>query len=341
MKKEKMMTGTKMVDKINGQEWVVQISEETDTVTANAESGESVIITEENAACFSLISQPVPPETPNYMLRNGFMEDFGSGVTEQGELRFERILKSLPGQVLLLTEPDEKSLVDVYVYETEEDKFTRILNSINQDIDVSEINDTDFLLVKTIFTEVEIEGEADEKAPKTEIVCTGTNLYVYDMEGKEISYSTFIDTQGGKVKEIRETEKIKTFVNICDPAIKCEDKNERVMVTKLMFEKETKLLRVGRSILIPGKIDSVIVTMYADSLFITSDRMMYFENAGHNKREIRLDDSLRKSLEGYIHLVSVYVGKHSFAFTVAKDLSHVVTVTSTETKDRGTVIKVN
>jgi len=151
--------GTQVENKVNGKvyeltNWTDDKKESLVAVTVNPETGKSleetedgfdkIEVTEENGICFRTVSIPADEVIPEgYTVVNGELLLNGDSVTEQGEIFIEDILAALPGYLVLAVKPrgEKKDLVDLFIYEPERDKFTKLIryNSIPMPVVVKEL----------------------------------------------------------------------------------------------------------------------------------------------------------------------------------------------------------
>lgn len=160
---------TVIYNKVNGKEYLIT-KEDGQSVIAEAlipdtnenrtDPEDTVRITEANCICFRVI-QDAPPTDPVgfYVNSEGTLYKDGTPVTEQGELKFESILCTLPGVLFLISQRKDGN-VDLYAYRVGIDRFTNIISDIPSPRAIK-VNDTEYAFVYSL-THTEVKEDGNE-----------------------------------------------------------------------------------------------------------------------------------------------------------------------------------
>lgn len=113
MRIERMRNGLEVFNKTNGKMYkVISVDQNEGTACEMLEDDQlgeaSVIITEDNALAFRIVKDPEPyPVASGYTVVDGILYKDGKKVCEQGQIRVEKIIAEMPGQ-LVCVEKSEK-----------------------------------------------------------------------------------------------------------------------------------------------------------------------------------------------------------------------------------------
>ena len=174
-------------NKVNGKDylitkadWQSAIAEAVipDMNEARTDPEDTVQITEENAICFRVIKDAPSTEPVGYSVNgDGILLWDGIPATEQGELRFDSILCTLPG-VLFLTSQEKDGNVDLYAYRTDIDRFKRLAEDIPFPQAVK-VNDAEYAFVYSkTHTEKTEDGDEVQILDKAGVLFVNRSCYI-------------------------------------------------------------------------------------------------------------------------------------------------------------------
>ncbi len=175
---------TVIYNKVNGKEYLIT-KEDGQSVIAEAlipdtnenrtDPEDTVRITEANCICFRVI-QDAPPTDPVgfYVNSEGTLYKDGTPVTEQGELKFESILCTLPGVLFLISQRKDGN-VDLYAYRVGIDRFTNIISDIPSPRAIK-VNDTEYAFVYSL-THTEVKEDGNEVCILNKAGVVFVNMY--------------------------------------------------------------------------------------------------------------------------------------------------------------------
>ena len=317
-------------------------------------------IAAENAACFRKIGDSdLPLPVPEASVSADGKLVLGGKAVECGQLRFEGILHVFPGHVILRSTPDDAGTRMLLDYTVSEDRFTAFeyvpegMTAVNMDSDTDSSLPEGMLLIYTEEYGTEEEDEEDgcdgcgrckdgkdapDKADAEPVkVFLRGKLSTISMDGNRlVIQARTMPRPLGKLYGLLDASpsgKDRMLVFESGVAVDGEGRVEE------LDGKEIAVILVGsgegfgfyKTVAVEGRVTKVALSFDKD-LVIFTDKMVWFENHGHNPRIIRDADAV-KAVAGYPYLVSSYVGMYHFTLTFADAALNTVSVTVKKARD--------
>lgn len=330
MKMERAKVTTKIMNKLDGEKYIInersgdvavaQIIEKEDPIVLGIKN---VRITKDNAICFRVLKDADPEIPEGYYLDNGYLKKDGNLVTEQGRLKFDRILYSSWPGLLLLSVKEKGGIFGIYSYHIGKDLFTG-LAVIPSDSQIVELEDGEIVLY---YSQTEKRKIADEE--KEFLISSGVLFLKY-----------------GEVKIDSFNQKLKCLL---ENPIVC--KNTIFFNSTKSAQNDTFELVDNRMVWAVNEHDCVPINMeclkrvtydYVSKGYLLYDgkelihRILKYKDHCHNF-QIPVPDGLD---DKYCYLVDITTTYEHMLITLASDEYEIVKLSVKDTSDRGKVVTI-
>lgn len=346
MKITDVKVGTRVMNKVNGASYevvdvqkgsnisavAVIIDPETNAIVPTGGKGyDDITISEKNAICFRITFWPKDETLPEgYTVADGQLLIDGKPVTEQGQIFVNEIISVLPGALLLAVKPREEKdeLIDLFTYEPERDKFTKLIrsSSIPTPVIVKTLEEGLILGYNKSHEEKEIDEDGKETGNVNEVFDSSYLMLVKDGNVKSVSFDRpmtmqLIDVLGADNKFLIGTDK-------------CVDSDGYIKDSKMYYEVvslECDGIYSENPYRQPlAKILSAASVKIGGGIVLKGEDFILFN-------DLRIDSPLVKQIAGE-YLVDVTYGEHEVTVTMADKAYNTASIIRKDTKDRGYIV---
>lgn len=301
----------------SGDTAIAQIIEKEDPIVLGIKN---VRITEDNAICFRVLKDADPEIPEGFYLDNGYLKKDGKLVTEQGSLKFDRILYSSWPGLLLLSVKEKEGIFGIYSYHLGKDLFTALgLTPSNPQL--AELENGEIVLYYSRTEKRKIDDEEKEFLISSGVIFLKNGIVKYDSFNQK-------------------------FKCLLENPIVCKD---TIFFNSTKSADDTSELVDNKMVWAVNEHDCVPINMeclkrvtydYVSKGYLLYDgkelihRILKYEDHCHNF-QIPVPDGLD---EKYCYLVDITTTYEHMLITLASDEYEIVKLSVKDTSDRGKIV---
>lgn len=348
MKIANVKAGTRVLNKVNGREYEITcvpvFSKSSSGITAEAVNPEinavydaadterdEVLLTEQNAICFSTLSVPKDTNVPEgYTVKDGILFKDNKQVTEQGQIVVNSIIHALPGYLVLAVKPrtDKAGMTDLFTYNVERDRFQKLIRRSSIPMPEVVLEQENFVVLG--YSKTHMEDVLDENGEKTgeenEVFDGAALILVHDEKADSVRFDSPVKLELIPVAGSQDMYLIESAAMGSDgEAEENKPSYDEIFVKEHYISSETLAYAPNKHI-----VSASAVTLYDKGLLLKGEDFIMYN-------DLRIDSPLVSQMSGS-YLVDITYGEHEVTVTLADENYNTSSIVRKNTKDRGYIV---
>lgn len=338
MRIERVRMGLEVLNKVNGKMYkVTSMGNDGNVAHEMLDDGQlgndTVTITKDNVLAFKVINDPEPyPVATGYTVVDGTLYKDGTKVCEQGQIRIEKILAEMPGQLVCAVKSRvAEERYDLVLYEPAKDRFS-YLNYKTIPMPELVLYTNDHTTAFLAFSVTDIQKVTNENGVEEEMHIL-KDAAVIAINGKRAALEQANAPIAVKDIILKEVDGCWTlFV----PYAPIKENGERVTPGQYLWH-EMKCTGVEREMLLPENIRADW-SCYYETFVMKSNDLLFVDTDSEN---ITIKSPVIKELADYPILIDITKEQWTYHLTFANpDTYQLKTLVSRSTRDRGYVVTI-
>lgn len=338
MRIERVRMGLEVLNKVNGKMYkVTSMGNDGNVAHEMLDDGQlgndTITITKDNVLAFKVINDPEPyPVATGYTVVDGTLYKDGTKVCEQGQIRIEKILAEMPGQLVCAVKSRvAEDRYDLVLYEPAKDCFS-YLNYKTIPMPELVIYTKDHTTAFLAFSVTDVQKVTNENGVEEE-VHTLKDAAIIAINGK---HATLEQANAPiAVKDIILKE-VDGYWTLFVPYAPIKENGERVAPGQYLWH-ETNAHGVTREMLLPESISADWSCCY-ETFVMKNNDLLFVDTDSEN---ITIKSPVIKELADYPVLIDITKEQWAYRLTFANPETYQLkALVSRSTRDRGYVITV-
>lgn len=338
MRIERVRMGLEVRNKVDGKMYkITNIGNKGNIAHEMLDDGQlgddTVTITKDNVLAFKVIRDPEPyPVATGYTVVDGTLYKSGIKVCEQGQLRIEKIVAELPGQLVCAVKSRvAEDRYDLVLYEPAKDTFS-YLNYRTIPMPELVAYTKDHTTAFLAFSVIDIEKITNENGVEEE-VHTLKDAAVIAINGKRVAFEQ--SNAPIVIKNIALKE-VDGYWTLFVPHAPIKENGERITPGQYLWHEMTHT-GIKREMLLPEDVHANW-SCYYETFVMKSDELLFVDV---DSESITIKHPAIKELADYPVLIDITKEQWTYRLTFANpDTYQLKTLVSRSTRDRGYVVTV-
>lgn len=340
MRIERVRMGLEVYNKIDNKMYkVTSVGKDCSTAHNMLNDGQlcddTVTITKDNALIFKVVNDPEPyPIANGYTVVDGILYKDSAKVCEQGQIRIEKILAEMPGQLVCAVKSRiADDLYDLVMYDPAKDQFQYATNCktipMPELVAYTKDHTTVFLAFSVIDTKKVTKEDGTEQ--EMHVLKSAAIISITDNYVEIAQYDDPIAVDNIFLKEL--DDKIWTlFV----PLAPIKENGERVTPGQYLWEEDRRNV-CERKLLLPEKITADYSWQYSTFVIKSDDLLVVHSDVA----DCQIKHPVVRELTDYPILIDITKEQYTYRLTFANPETYQLkTIVSRSTRDRGYIVTI-